>query len=58
MPAGRVLVEEGTIGREFFLIVEGEASVRRNGRDAWPRSGRVSTSASSPCSTGAPGRRR
>ncbi len=32
VPPDRVLVEEGTIGREFFLIVEGEASVRRNGR--------------------------
>src|SRR5271166_3539872 len=32
VPAGRVLCEEGTIGREFFLIVDGEASVRRNGR--------------------------
>jgi len=29
---GRVLCEEGTIGREFFIIVEGQASVRRNGR--------------------------
>ena len=32
VPPGRVLCEEGTIGREFFLIVDGEASVRRNGR--------------------------
>jgi CRP-like cAMP-binding protein len=32
VPAGRVLCEEGTIGREFFLIVEGTASVKRNGR--------------------------
>jgi CRP-like cAMP-binding protein len=30
--AGRVLVQEGTVGREFFLIVEGQASVRRNDR--------------------------
>ncbi len=29
---GRVLCEEGTIGREFFLIVSGEASVRHNNR--------------------------
>jgi CRP/FNR family transcriptional regulator, cyclic AMP receptor protein len=28
----RVLCEEGGIGREFFLIVDGQASVRRNGR--------------------------
>jgi CRP/FNR family transcriptional regulator, cyclic AMP receptor protein len=32
VPAGRVLCEEGTIGREFFFIVDGQASVRRNGR--------------------------
>ena len=32
MPAGRVLCEEGTIGREFFFVVDGTASVRRNGR--------------------------
>lgn len=32
VPAGRVLVEEGTIGREFFLIVEGTASVKRGNR--------------------------
>ena len=32
VPPDRVLCEQGTIGREFFLIVEGEASVRRNGR--------------------------
>jgi CRP/FNR family transcriptional regulator, cyclic AMP receptor protein len=29
---GAVLVEEGTIGREFFFIVDGVASVRRKGR--------------------------
>ncbi|HVX21983.1 MAG TPA: cyclic nucleotide-binding domain-containing protein [Acidimicrobiales bacterium] len=32
VPPGRVLCEEGTIGREFFIIVDGKASVRRNGR--------------------------
>jgi CRP-like cAMP-binding protein len=31
VPAGRVLVEEGTIGREFYLIVSGTASVDRKG---------------------------
>lgn len=30
--AGRVLTEEGTIGREFFFIVEGQATVRRGNR--------------------------
>jgi len=32
VPPGRILCEEGTIGREFFLIVDGQASVRRRGR--------------------------
>jgi len=32
VPAGKVLCEEGSVGREFFFIVEGTASVRRNGR--------------------------
>jgi CRP/FNR family transcriptional regulator, cyclic AMP receptor protein len=32
VPAGRLLTEQGTIGREFFLIVDGQASVRRNNR--------------------------
>ncbi len=32
MPQGRVLCEEGTVGREFFFIVSGTAAVRRGGR--------------------------
>ena len=32
VPAGRMLCEQGTIGREFFLIVKGQASVKRNNR--------------------------
>jgi CRP/FNR family cyclic AMP-dependent transcriptional regulator len=32
VPAGRVLCEEGAIGREFFFIVDGKATVRRGGR--------------------------
>jgi len=32
VPAGKVLVEEGRIGQEFFIIVEGKATVTRNGR--------------------------
>jgi CRP-like cAMP-binding protein len=32
VPAGRVLCEEGTIGREFFFILRGTASVRRGNR--------------------------
>ena len=30
--AGKVLIEEGGRGREFFVIVEGEVEVRRKGR--------------------------
>jgi CRP/FNR family cyclic AMP-dependent transcriptional regulator len=32
VPAGKVLVSEGAIGREFYLILEGQAIVRRGGR--------------------------
>jgi len=32
VPAGKMLCEQGTVGREFFLIVDGQASVRRNNR--------------------------
>jgi CRP-like cAMP-binding protein len=32
VPAGKVVVEEGTAGREFFLIVNGTAKVTRKGR--------------------------
>jgi CRP-like cAMP-binding protein len=32
VPAGKVLTEEGAIGREFFLILEGKASVLHDGR--------------------------
>lgn len=31
-PAGTVLCEEGAVGREFFFVVDGRASVRRGGR--------------------------
>ena len=30
--AGRVLVEQGRLGHEFFLILDGKATVRRNNR--------------------------
>jgi CRP-like cAMP-binding protein len=33
VPAGKVLVEEGSLGREFFIIVEGTATVSRNGKE-------------------------
>jgi CRP/FNR family transcriptional regulator, cyclic AMP receptor protein len=32
VPAEKVLVEEGTIGREFFIVVNGTAIVTRNGK--------------------------
>ena len=32
VPAGKLLVEEGRIGQEFFIIVDGTAKVTRNGR--------------------------
>ena len=32
VPSGQVLVTEGRTGREFFLILDGRAIVRRNGR--------------------------
>ncbi len=32
VPAGKILCEEGTVGREFFFIVDGKAAVRRNNR--------------------------
>jgi len=32
LPAGRQLCEQGQIGREAFVIVDGTAEVRRNGR--------------------------
>jgi len=32
VPPGRLLTDQGSIGLEFFLIVAGQASVRRNNR--------------------------
>jgi CRP/FNR family transcriptional regulator, cyclic AMP receptor protein len=32
VPAGQVLCREGEIGREFFVIIDGEAAVSRRGR--------------------------
>jgi CRP-like cAMP-binding protein len=32
VPAGTTLIEQGQLGREAFVIVEGSAAVRRNGR--------------------------
>ena len=32
VPSGKTLVEEGSPGHEFFLIIDGTATVTRNGR--------------------------
>lgn len=32
LPEGKALTREGERGREFFILLEGEAEVRRNGR--------------------------
>jgi CRP/FNR family transcriptional regulator, cyclic AMP receptor protein len=32
LPAGRTLTKEGTRGREFFVLLDGTADVRRGGR--------------------------
>lgn len=32
LPQGTVLCKEGEVGREFFVLVEGEAEVRKRGR--------------------------
>jgi CRP-like cAMP-binding protein len=32
LPEGTTMVEEGKLGHEFFLLVEGDAEVRRGGR--------------------------
>ena len=33
LPAGRALTKEGTRGREFFVLLDGTADVRRGGRE-------------------------
>lgn len=32
IPNGRVLIEQGTRGREAFVVIDGTATVKRNGR--------------------------
>ena len=32
MEAGRVIVDQGEMGREAFVLVEGEVTIKRNGR--------------------------
>ena len=50
IPAGRVLCEEGAIGREAFVILEGTAEVRRNDKQVAELTP-APASASWPCST-------
>ena len=50
VPAGTVLVEEGSAGHEFYLILEGRAIVRRGARRV-AMLGPASTSGSCRCST-------
>ncbi|MBW3668858.1 MAG: cyclic nucleotide-binding domain-containing protein [Actinobacteria bacterium] len=33
IPAGEVLIKQGASGRDFFVIVEGKATVTRDGKD-------------------------
>jgi CRP/FNR family transcriptional regulator, cyclic AMP receptor protein len=33
VPAGKVLVTEGSAGAEFFVVIEGQARVERHGRE-------------------------
>jgi CRP-like cAMP-binding protein len=39
VPAGRVLCKEGEVGREFFVIIDGEAEVTKNGKRLATRTG-------------------
>lgn len=39
IPAGQVLCREGDTGREFFVIVDGEADISSGGRSVAARSG-------------------
>jgi CRP/FNR family transcriptional regulator, cyclic AMP receptor protein len=39
VPAGKVLCKEGEIGHEFFVIIDGEVEVTRNGRRVATRGG-------------------
>lgn len=32
LPAGRVLMRQGTVGRELLVLVDGEVTVARDGR--------------------------
>jgi CRP/FNR family transcriptional regulator, cyclic AMP receptor protein len=36
-PAGHTLIEEGKLGREFFVIADGTVEVRRGGKKIQPR---------------------
>jgi CRP/FNR family transcriptional regulator, cyclic AMP receptor protein len=39
VPAGKVLCKEGEVGQEFFVIIDGEAEVTKNGKRLVTRTG-------------------
>jgi CRP/FNR family transcriptional regulator, cyclic AMP receptor protein len=39
VPAGKVLCKEGEVGREFFVIIDGEVEVTKNGKRLATRAG-------------------
>ena len=43
-PPGAVLCQQGTLGHEFFVIIDGEATVTRAARRLWRRSAPVTSS--------------
>ena len=39
LPAGRVLIEQGAVGRELFVLIDGEVAVTQNGKTVAVRRG-------------------
>jgi CRP/FNR family cyclic AMP-dependent transcriptional regulator len=39
VPAGKVLCKEGEVGQEFFVVIDGEAEVTKNGKRLATRTG-------------------
>lgn len=52
-PAGRTLIKEGALGREFFVILDGTVEVRRGGRKL-PAKGDMTFFGEAALLTGAP----
>lgn len=38
-PAGRTVIEEGAVGREFVVVLDGDVEIRRGGRRVAPKGG-------------------